>query len=133
MKKFLRCLPIFLSLFSFDWAIAQDSVGAKVKWEFSASNNGNDYKLILKGTVEPGWGLFSVTMPDDLPNTRIEADSSTGVIKSIKEIGKRVDEKNAALEAEIKYFKDVIEIEVNAGSINKMGEIRGTITYMAFK
>ena len=133
MKKFLRCFPILLLFVSFNELYAQDSVTAKVKWEFSASNTGNDYKLILKGTVEPGWGLFSITMPDDLPNTRITADSSTGVIKSIKEIGKRVDEKNALLEAEIKYFKDAIEIEVIAGSINKLGEIKGSVTYMAFK
>jgi len=134
MKKFLRCFPLFVTFISFNGLFAQDSVGAKVKWEFSGSKSGNDnYKLILKGTLEPGWGLFSITMPDDLPNTRIETDSTTGVIKSIKEEGNRVDEKNALLEAEIKYFKDVVEIEVEAVSNDPKGEIKGTITYMAFK
>jgi len=134
MKIFLRCFPVFLMLLSFNGLIAQDSMAAKVKWEFIGSKTGNDsYKLILKGTIEPGWGLFSTTMPDDLPNTRVITDSSAGVIKSIKEIGKRVDEKNALLEAEIKYFKDRVEIEVDAMSNDTTGVIKGTITYMIFK
>ena len=133
MKKFLRRLPIFLALFSFNGLIAQDSVDAKVKWEFSGNKSGNgNYKLILKGTIEPGWGLFSITMPDDMPNTRVAADSSTGIINSIKEKGKRVDEKNALLEAEIKYFKDIVEIEVEVDIEGTDGRSKGNNNLYGF-
>jgi thiol:disulfide interchange protein DsbD len=37
------------------------------------------------------------------------------------------------LEAEIKYFENSVEIEVEAVSKDSMGKIKGTITYMVFK
>src|SRR5438445_8620128 len=62
---------------------AQDTSGV-VRWEFSG---GKDV-LILHGHIKDGWRLYSTTMKDDLPNSRVTLDSSARTaIEKIEEKG----------------------------------------------
>src|ERR1700733_1900658 len=86
---------------------AQDSAGNILHWEFSSSKNGDSgYILILQGKIQKDWKLFSTTMRDDLPNTRITLDSSAAArIKAIEEKGILQVRKEPLLDnAEIRYF-----------------------------
>ena len=75
MKKILFLLVLFLPLIS---GFAQDSTSHPVKWEFSAEKkSATEYILSLKPVIQKDWKLFSTTMKDDEPNSRIFLDSST--------------------------------------------------------
>src|SRR5690242_10476892 len=85
MKKFSFCLLAFILLKSA--LIAQSADSSKVNWTFNAvKNNDTAYTLKITGKVEKGWRLFSTTMSDDQPNTRIAIDSSSASFASIGSI-----------------------------------------------
>ena len=61
-----------------------------VSWEFS-TRPGADGRpvLILQAHILDGWKLYSTTMPDSLPNSRVALDSSSkATITGIEEQGK---------------------------------------------
>ena len=58
---------------------AQDTAHTSkiVSWNFGASKTGEKtYKLSFSASIQKGWKLFSTTMKDDEPNTRIKPDSA---------------------------------------------------------
>jgi thiol:disulfide interchange protein len=133
MRKFY---VIICLLFSSILSIAQDSSSQVVHWEFHGSKKSTDeYLLTIKGKIEKGWKLFSVTMKEDEPHTRISLDttSSHAVVKSIKEITKYKEEKEPLFDnATIKYFENEVVMEVLvATSVKK--PVTGLVTYMAIK
>lgn len=132
IPSFLIC---FITLSALQGVSQDSSISSKVQWLFSSIKEGsNSYSITIKGRIENGWKLFSVTMPDDQPNTRIQFDSgSTVIVKKISEKQKPVEEKNILLGTQVRYFTGDVEIvaEVEVKDISK--GIRGTILFMAFK
>jgi thiol:disulfide interchange protein len=83
-KSLLRGPGFFLInilfLFSSHSAHAQEADTAKnvVNWTFSAEKAADgSYTLILDGKIREGWRLYSTTMADSLPNSRVVLDSIT--------------------------------------------------------
>ena len=135
MKKLLRYLLLFLfAAFQFPVS-AQDSTAPKAHWTFAIEKiSTSKYKIIAKANIEPGWGLFSVTMPDDMPNTRFSVDTGSNfIITSIVEKGKRIDEKNLLLDAAVSYFKNNVEIEITGEIKSGGGDVKGSLSYMTYK
>src|SRR5580698_6008565 len=67
-----------------------DTTQKAVTWDFSTTQ-GPDGKpaLVLHAHILDGWKLYSTTMPDSLPNSRVALDSSAkAVITGIDEQGK---------------------------------------------
>ncbi|MBC7848229.1 MAG: hypothetical protein H7Y31_00765, partial [Chitinophagaceae bacterium] len=84
MNLFLRIL-LFLFVSLPFLTQAQDTT-AKVKWSFSIEKkSGNTYTITASGEIEKDWGLFSIAMADDMPNTRLALDSGSASIKSVSE------------------------------------------------
>src|ERR1700761_4593364 len=71
--------------------LAQADTSQKaVSWDFSTTQ-GPDGKpaLVLRAHILDGWKLYSTTMPDSLPNSRVALDSSAKeTITGIEEQGK---------------------------------------------
>lgn len=133
MKKILLFLTLFFLLLQVQ-AFAQDS--AVIHWEFSGSKvKDGHYILSLKGKIEPGWRLFSTTMKDDLPNSRVLLDSAAPArVINIVEKG-RLETKREPLfdNAELKYFENEVNLEVNIEATGSQQDIRGLINFMAIK
>src|SRR5690349_16232376 len=107
MKKFLLVLVLALQFISI---FAQDSSSHPVKWTFSAEKkSATEYILSLKAIIQKDWKLFSTTMKDDEPNSRIQLDSSSAQHASINHVDEKGDlkTKNEALlgNLPIKYFE----------------------------
>lgn len=136
MKQLLSFLIPVLALFSLS-AKAQDATSPKpVKWEVSAEKKGDqEYVLHLKGKIEKGWLIFSTTMGNDDPNTRIVLDSSVnGAIAGITENGKLENRKEPLFDnLDIKYFENEVELVASVKVKAAIPQLAGTITYMALK
>jgi thiol:disulfide interchange protein DsbD len=93
-------------------AQAQDSSAKAIKWQFSAEKKtGNEYLLHFKGSIQPGWRVFSTTMSDEEPNTRIEPDTSIAQILGVQEQGKLETRPEPLLDnATVKYFENEVEL-----------------------
>ena len=136
MKNCLRILFLALLTVASVKMMGQDSSHAlNVQWYFSSSKVSNtEFHLIIKGKIEKDWGLFSTSMPDTLPNTRIVLDSGSSVIiKNILEKGKPIEEKNSLLQIPIKYFKNEVEISADVDINDIKKGIKGAVIFMAFK
>ena len=114
--KHLLSLLVFVFAFFAPRASAQDSSLKPVKWQYSAEKkNDREYVLHLKAAVEKGWLLFSTTMGDDDPNTRVVLDSASAAVASITEI-KETGKLNVRKEPlfdnlEIRYFENEVDLE----------------------
>ncbi|HTE11015.1 MAG TPA: cytochrome c biogenesis protein CcdA, partial [Chitinophagaceae bacterium] len=137
MKQFILSLGLCLLVAV---VAAQNTTGDKktVEWSFSAAKSSDKtYLLSFKATIEKGWKLFSTTMKDDEPNTRIKPDSSSlrfiAVINN-KETGDLRSVKEPLLgDLPIRYFENNagIELTVQVKDVNK--DIKGVISYMAIR
>lgn len=135
MKKFVRLsFLVIFGLFLHQSVLAQDST-AVVRWTFTAEAKGNaQYLLKAEGAIREGWGLFSLTMPDDLPNSRWQLDSGVAAtLQSPAESPAPQIEKNALLETEIRYFRSSVVFTALVTLPAGTKDIKGSITYMAFK
>ncbi len=132
MIKYLRTLWVLL-LFPFV-SSAQDSL-AKATWDFSIRKlSDNKFEVVANAVIEKDWGLFSIKMPDDLPNTRVQLDSpALASIISIEQQPAPINEQSTLLGTAIQYFKDKTSIQF-VFEVKKPGtEISGNIVYMTFK
>ncbi|MDR6565376.1 protein-disulfide reductase DsbD family protein [Chitinophaga ginsengisegetis] len=135
MKHLLSFLIPVFALFALR-ANAQDASPKPVKWQFSAEKKSDqEYVLHLKGAVEKGWQLFSTTMGNDDPNTRVVLDSSVkATITGITENGKLENRKEPLFDnLEIKYFENEVELVAAVKATGPVSKLSGTITYMVLK
>ncbi len=129
-----------------------DTTQKVVNWEFG-SRPGTDGKpaLVLHAHILDGWKLYSTTMPDSLPNSRVGLDSSAKAsITGIEEQGKLQSAKDSLFSnALTRFFTGDAQWIVNlqprsrtapktAGRERSDGwtpgsDLKGTVTYMAIK
>jgi thiol:disulfide interchange protein DsbD len=103
-------------------------------WQYTAEKKGaQEYVLHFTGTIEKGWKLFSTTMPDDQPNTRVALDSGV-TISGITEEGGLKQAKEPLLDNyEIKYFEDKVILNVAVHLGGDVKSLAGAVNYMALK
>src|SRR5690242_8935875 len=90
---------------------AQQDTSAPVKWEFLAGKDAGGNTLILHGKIKDGWHLYSTTMKDDLPNSRVALDTpaKTGIGK-IEEKGQLIVKKEPLFDnAETRTFEKEVD------------------------
>src|SRR5881394_96437 len=114
------------------------NTGKVADWNFGAlASANNTYTLSFKASIQKGWKLFSATMKDDEPNTRIKPDSASLAFITVvnnKESGELKTAKEPLLgDLPIRYYETnaTIEITVQVKDINK--DIKGIVSYMAIK
>ncbi|TWF45481.1 thiol:disulfide interchange protein DsbD [Chitinophaga polysaccharea] len=135
MKQLLSFLIPVFALFALH-ANGQDNSPKPVKWQFSAEKKGDqEYVLHLKGMVDKGWLIFSTTMGNDDPNTRVALDTSVNAtIAGITENGKLESRKEPLFDnLDIKYFENEVELLADVKLKGATSKLSGTITYMALK
>jgi thiol:disulfide interchange protein len=135
MKQLLSFLIPVFAIFALS-ANAQDNGPKTVKWQFSAEKKSDqEYVLHLKGTIEKGWLLFSTTMGNDDPNTRVVLDNSIkGTIAGITENGKLENRKEPLFDnLDIRYFENEVELLADVKLTSPAEKLKGTITYMVLK
>src|SRR5882757_4418634 len=135
MMKCRLLLFAFFSILLLHTARAQDS-SAVVQWEFSAGKDAAGNTLILHGKIKDGWHLYSTTMKDDLPNSRVILDSATRVtIEKIEEKGQPEVKKEPLFDnAETRTFEKDIQLVVHLradGAADVRSDIKGMVNYMA--
>jgi thiol:disulfide interchange protein len=132
MKQLLTFIIFIAATFGVK---AQDTATPVVaKWEYTAEKKGeNEYLLHLNGTVEKGWKLFSTTMKEDDPNTRVVLDSAA-VITGITEEGNLQKQKEPLFDnLEIKYFEGKVSLLVAVKLNGAVKKLEGAVNYMALK
>lgn len=136
MLRILSGLLLTGFLFSAGSSQAQndDSTLLVAKWSFrSEMQSAQNFLIIATATIEKDWGIFSTSMPDDQPNTRLSLDSGVkAVLGSIKEGAGLINEKNSLLDTFIRYYKGTMEVRVLV-SLQGNGDVKGLLTFMAFK
>jgi thiol:disulfide interchange protein len=132
-----------------------DTAQNVVNWEFSAQKApGNTLILVLHGRIREGWRLFSTTMPDSLPNSRVALDSTAGAkILGVDEKGQLQHKKDSLFNADTRFFRGETEWDVTiqptaagpsaagglqqampatAGAATPVStDLKGTLTFMA--
>src|ERR1700743_3470153 len=116
--------------------LAQPDTSQKVvNWDFSTVK-GADGKpaLVLHAHILDGWKLYSTTMPDSLPNSRVALDTSArSKITGIDEQGQLPTSKDPLFSnALTRFFMHDAQWVVHlqpAGSPD--GDLKGTVTFMA--
>src|ERR1700748_856648 len=110
-----------------------DTTQKVVSWEFG-SKKGTDGKpvLTLHAHILEGWKLYSTTMPDSLPNSRVALDSGAPArILGIEEKGDVHNAKEPLFNnAETRFFTGDAEWTVRVQSGASSGDLRGKITYI---
>lgn len=133
MKQLLTFIILITSVFAVK---AQDSTAQApaAKWEYTAEKKGEqEYILHLKGTIGKGWKLFSTTMKDDDPNTRVTVDSAA-TITGITEEGELKKAPEPLLDnIEIKYFENQVTLQVAVKLNGPANKLEGAVNYMALK
>jgi hypothetical protein len=134
MRKILLSVLFALVLLG---ANAQDSSTTHVQWQYSVvKKDADNYKLVFTAAIEKGWRLFSVTMKDDEPNTRILLDSLSAsfvTVNTTAELKMPVTAKEPLLDnATVKYFEETSTIELLV-TIKQPQPVTGVINYLAYK
>jgi thiol:disulfide interchange protein len=137
MKRPLCLLLAFLVWGGSASVVAQDSSAAKVgDWSFSATPKGGGlYVIDVKAVLHKGWKLFSTTMPDSLPNSRIALDSGSGAISTISELGDLQHLKDPLFDnASTRFFLNkadfLVTVRVNE---REKRPLKGSIHFMALQ
>ncbi len=127
MRKFLFALTVSVLSFS-----GHAQILNPVKWSTSVEKlSDREYELVSKATIEPGWHLYSQTVPEDGPiATTFTYDDSEGDFKIIgnttEEEGHTIDD--PVFEMKIKYFeksatfKQKVKVEEGIGSVSAFVE-----------
>ncbi len=131
----LAVISVFI--FSQQRAFSQqsDTAHSVVNWSFSAAKgaDGNPV-LILHGDISDGWRLYSTTMPDSLPNSRVSLDSNAGAtILAIEEKGTLQHKKDSLFNnADTRFFTGNAQwiVHIRLGG-TATGDLKGSVTFMA--
>jgi thiol:disulfide interchange protein DsbD len=133
--RFLTAALLFIFFATRSFA-QTDTAGSVVTWDFS-TQQGADGKpvLILHGHILDGWKLYSTTMPDSLPNSRITLDSTAGAtIQNIEEKGQLHTQKEPLFSnAETRFFTGDARwiVHLQPGTSAPAGDLKGAVTFMA--
>lgn len=132
MMKYKLLLFAFFSMVLVLAARAQDS-SAVVQWEFSAGKDAVGNTLLLHGKIKDGWHLYSTTMKDDLPYSRVILDSTARAsIEKIEEKGQLEVKKEPLFDnAETRTFEKEVLLVVHLRPGASASDLKGVVTYMA--
>ncbi len=124
-----------------------DTAQNVVNWEFSSIKATDGVSvLVLHGRIREGWRLYSTSMPDSLPNSRVALDnSSNATIAGIDEKGQLQRKKDPLFNAETSFFTGetqwLVTIQPKSGAATSSasagaptpatGDLKGTLTFMA--
>src|ERR1700748_2909220 len=132
----MKYLLLLLSgCIAFICSFAQD---APVTWQYSTGRQANSqYTLIFTATISKGWRLFSTSMSDNDPNTRIHFDSAGTAILATGNTHETGDLKSSTDSAlgglQVKYFENTVRLELSVTAKRKIDTLKGVLTYMAYR
>jgi thiol:disulfide interchange protein DsbD len=126
---------LFSLLFQQAAAQQADTAQPAVTWEFSAQKGADGKEvLVLHGHIRDGWELYSTTMADSLPNSRVALDSSAAAsIGGIEEKGQVRNKKDPLFNnAQVRVFTGEAQWLVQLQPKGQAaGDLKGTVTFMA--
>ncbi len=132
LKKIWVLLLLVTGFQAVSHAQATDSI---VQFSYQARPEAGGWVLEISGAIRPGWKLYSLSMADDQPNSRILPDSgSAGTWGPVRETG-NLQEKPEPLfdNARLKFFENEVRYEIPVSGLGKDQRVGGTIQFMALK
>ncbi|HEY4063510.1 MAG TPA: thioredoxin family protein [Puia sp.] len=132
-KFILLNIALLFLLVSSTHAQGTDTAHNVVDWSFDATKapDGGSI-LVLHGKIREGWRLYSTTMADSLPNSRVSLDSTaTAKILGIEEKGKlETGPEPLFSNATTRSFRNDVQwlVHIKPGS---QTDLKGTVTFMA--
>jgi thiol:disulfide interchange protein len=105
-----------------------------IKWSFSSLQSGNEVKLIFRATMEKGWHLYDVNLPEGGPiSTQFVFEDST-LFEFAGELQKStapVEKFDKTFEMNLRYFSDSV-VFTQSIKLKKAGvsQIKGHVTFM---
>ena len=134
MKKIYLLATLLLLMLGERTFAQTDTTQKAVTWEFTTQTIGGQPALVLHAHILDGWKLYSTTMPDSLPNSRVTLDSSAkAVITGIDEQGKLQSSNDPLFSnALTRYFTHDAQWVVGLRSMGSaVADLKGTVTFMA--
>ena len=105
-----------------------------IKWTFDSKQNGNEVELTFKATIEKGWHLYDVKLPEGGPiaTSFHYADSTlfefNGNITSSPEAEEHFDE---TFQINLRYFSNQVELKQKLKlTTNNPVELKGYVEFM---
>ncbi len=91
--------------------------------------------LVFTCSIRPGWRMYSTSMPDDQPNSRIVFDTSfNGKAGTIVEKGAVVEKAEPLFDnAVLKSFENKVEIEMPVSGVQPGTALKGHLAFMALQ
>ncbi|MFM2146113.1 MAG: hypothetical protein RL732_949, partial [Bacteroidota bacterium] len=142
MEQTMKQLMAFVAAGTFFFGVNPLSVSAQperdsiVNWSFQAHViSDGTIDLEATGVIAAGWGVFSSSMPEDLPNSRILLDTP-GVNEATVKISDGIaalKENNSLLGTDISYFRDRIVLRARFTLPDDANSFKGQVRYMAFR
>jgi cytochrome c biogenesis protein CcdA len=105
-----------------------------IKWNFSSIQTGDEVKLMFRATMDKGWHLYDINLPEGGPiSTGFIFEDST-LIEFDGELQKSplpVEKFDKTFEMNLRYFSDSVVFTQNV-KLKKpgVGQIRGYVTFM---
>lgn len=128
MKKLIFILVLALQYTAFS------QIFEPVKWSTSVEKiSETEYELISTATIEPGWHLYSQTVPEDGPiPTTFSYDNENG---SFKLIGNTKEEEGYTIDdpvfgMKIKFFETQAIFEQSIQVLNNKNTVNGFVEFM---
>ena len=105
-----------------------------VQWQFATQVVNGAPVLVLQAHIPDGWKLYSTTMPDSLPNSRVTLDTAAKEkITGIGEEGQLQNNKEPLFDnAPTRYFTGETQWLVHVSG-TQTGDLKGSVTYMAIR
>ena len=133
---FQKSFPLAIFMLLSWMGYAQDSIPAKVLWSFTTEKvDATTFKLSIHGRIEKNWRLLSLSLPDDLPNSRLSFDSSVAPTRILQtfESSSIKKESNALLGVPLSFYTDTVDWNALVRTNDTAQQLRGTITYMVYQ
>ncbi|MFT4023161.1 MAG: cytochrome c biogenesis protein CcdA [Flavihumibacter sp.] len=133
INKLLAALALLVLVVSAGFAQTPETAPVQIGTAVKHQPGGD--VLVFVCTISPGWKMYSVSMPDDQPNSRIVFDSSfTGTAGAIAEKGTVIEKPEPLFDnVVLKSFENKVELEVPVSGLQPGAAIKGHLSYMALK
>lgn len=132
----LYVLLLSLSLVAQQTLAQNDTTQKAVTWAFTTQPGADGRPaLVLQAHILPGWRLYSTTMPDSLPNSRVALDTAAKTsITGIEEQGQLQSGRDPLFNnAVTRYFTNDAKwiVKLQPAGVKAAGDLKGAVTFMA--
>lgn len=104
-----------------------------VKWSYASKKiNDKEAVLFIKATIEDGWHIYSMTVPENGPQATAFSFSSSKAyqLNGKTQAPKPIVKHDPTFDMEVGYYKKSVVFQQNVKLSQSSPTVKGTLTYM---